>query len=90
MVINAAGCGHTLKEYGRILRDDPDYAQKGEQFSRKVKDVQEFLAEVGLTPDLAPLHSDSLTLVYQDACHLLHGQKISVQPQPTESFIGVW
>ncbi|MGK7910792.1 MAG: (Fe-S)-binding protein [Synechococcus sp.] len=81
VVINAAGCGHTLKEYGRILRDDPDYALKAEQFSNNVKDIQEFLAEVGLTADLSPLHSEPLTLVYQDACHLLHGQQISVQPR---------
>lgn len=81
IIINAAGCGHTLKEYGRILRDDPDYAHRGEEFSHKVKDVQEFLAEVGVTADLSPLHADSLTVVYQDACHLLHGQKISTQPR---------
>ncbi|MEM9568500.1 MAG: heterodisulfide reductase-related iron-sulfur binding cluster [Cyanobacteria bacterium P01_E01_bin.34] len=81
VVINAAGCGHTLKEYGRILRDDPEYAEKAENFSRNVKDIQEFLADVGLTVDLTPLHSDPLTLVYQDACHLLHGQQISAQPR---------
>ncbi|MEL7474885.1 MAG: heterodisulfide reductase-related iron-sulfur binding cluster [Cyanobacteria bacterium J06642_12] len=81
VVINAAGCGHTLKEYGRILRDDPDYACKAEQFSHTVKDIQEFLAEVGLTADLTPLHKEPLTLVYQDACHLLHGQQISAQPR---------
>ena len=81
IIINAAGCGHTLKEYGRILRDDPEYVDKGETFSRKVKDVQEFLSEVGITANLAPIHHESLTLVYQDACHLLHGQKISSQPR---------
>ena len=63
------------------MRDDPDYAQRGAEFSSKVKDVQEFLAEVGLTAQLSALHPEGLTLVYQDACHLLHGQKISVQPR---------
>jgi glycolate oxidase iron-sulfur subunit len=81
IIINAAGCGHTLKEYGHILADDPEYRAKAEQFSSKVKDVQEFLAEIELTTELHPLTAGELTLVYQDACHLLHGQKISLQPR---------
>ncbi len=81
VIINASGCGHTLKEYGHLLRDDPEYHPKAEAFARKVKDVQEFLAEVGLTAQLSPLQDQPLTLVYQDACHMLHGQKISVQPR---------
>ncbi|OBQ35736.1 MAG: glycolate oxidase, partial [Aphanizomenon flos-aquae WA102] len=81
VIINAAGCGHTLKEYGHILADDPEYAQKAKVFAAKVKDSQEFLANVGLTAKLSPLTDKNLTLVYQDACHLLHGQKISVQPR---------
>ena len=81
VIINAAGCGHTLKEYGHILADDPEYAKKAKIFAAKVKDSQEFLANVGLTAKLSPLTDKNLTLVYQDACHLLHGQKISVQPR---------
>ena len=81
IIINAAGCGHTLKEYGHILADDVEYKEKAEQFASKVKDVQEFLAEIELTVELHPLAAKELTLVYQDACHLLHGQKISVQPR---------
>jgi glycolate oxidase iron-sulfur subunit len=81
IIINAAGCGHTLKEYGQILGNDPEYRDKAKQFSAKVKDVQEFLAEIKLTVELHPLSSGDLTLVYQDACHLLHGQKISSQPR---------
>lgn len=81
IIINAAGCGHTLKEYGHILQDDPDYCDKAKAFAAKVKDVQEFLATVGLTAPLSPLQEQPLTIVYQDACHLLHGQKISLQPR---------
>ncbi|MGM3306138.1 (Fe-S)-binding protein [Anabaena sp. WFMT] len=81
IIINAAGCGHTLKEYGHILADDPEYAEKATAFAAKVKDAQEFLMNVGLTAKLSPLTDKNLTLVYQDACHLLHGQKISVQPR---------
>ncbi|MDF5707153.1 MAG: (Fe-S)-binding protein [Nostoc sp. S4] len=81
VIINAAGCGHTLKEYGHILEDDPEYQEKAKDFAAKVKDAQEFLATVGLTTKLSPLTDKTLNLVYQDACHLLHGQKISVQPR---------
>jgi glycolate oxidase iron-sulfur subunit len=81
IIINAAGCGHTLKEYHHILADDPQYSEKAEQFVAKVRDVQEFLIEVGLTANLSPVTEEELTIVYQDACHLLHGQKISIQPR---------
>ena len=81
IIINAAGCGHTLKEYGHILADDPNYREKAKSFAAKVKDAQEFLAEVGLTAPLSPISDNELTMVYQDACHLLHGQKISMQPR---------
>ncbi|PSO74486.1 MAG: glycolate oxidase [Cyanobacteria bacterium QS_7_48_42] len=81
VIINAAGCGHTLKEYAHILQDDPEYREKAQKFTAKVKDVQEFLAEVGLTAELSPLTDGELPVVYQDACHLLHGQQISLQPR---------
>ncbi|MEM8829699.1 MAG: heterodisulfide reductase-related iron-sulfur binding cluster [Cyanobacteria bacterium P01_G01_bin.19] len=81
IIINAAGCGHTLKEYGHILAEDPEYADKAQAFASKVKDVQEFLSAIELTAELHPLSSEKLTVVYQDACHLLHGQKISLQPR---------
>ncbi|AFY62718.1 (Fe-S)-binding protein [Synechococcus sp. PCC 6312] len=81
VIINASGCGHTLKEYGHLLAEDPDYATPAQAFASKVKDVQEFLANVGLTAPLHPLQEDPLTLVYQDACHMIHGQKISLQPR---------
>lgn len=81
VLINASGCGHTLKEYAHILQDDPEYYDRAKEFVTKVKDVQEFLATVGLTAELSPLRSQPLVLVYQDACHMLHGQKISIQPR---------
>ncbi len=81
VIINAAGCGHTLKEYGHMLADDPDYCDRAKTFVSHVKDIQEFLALVGLTAPLSPLAPQPLNIVYQDACHLLHGQKISVQPR---------
>ena len=81
IIINAAGCGHTLKEYGHILEDDPEYREKAKAFAAKVKDIQEFLMEVELTAKMSPLTEGELKMVYQDACHLLHGQKISLQPR---------
>jgi glycolate oxidase iron-sulfur subunit len=81
IIINAAGCGHTLKEYNHILQDDPNYRTKAQEFVAKVRDINEFLAEVGLTAKLSPLTDEPMTMVYQDACHLLHGQKISLQPR---------
>jgi len=81
VIINASGCGHTLKNYGVLLQDDPQYQERAAQFANKVKDVQEFLYQVGLTVQLSPLQAEPLTVVYQDACHMLHGQKISVQPR---------
>ncbi|MGL5033485.1 MAG: (Fe-S)-binding protein, partial [Microcystaceae cyanobacterium] len=81
IIINAAGCGHTLKEYHHILADDPNYLEKAKEFVAKVRDVQEFLAEVGLTTPLSALTEEPINIVYQDACHLLHGQKISLQPR---------
>ena len=81
VIINAAGCGHTLKEYGHILRDDPEYQLKAEAFSHRVKDIQEFLSSIELTAQLHPLTEEGLKIVYQDACHLIHGQKISLQPR---------
>ena len=81
IIINAAGCGHTLKEYGHILADDSEYRDQAQRFAAKVKDAQEFFANVGLTAQLHPLSDRPVNLVYQDACHLLHGQKISLQPR---------
>ncbi|MBO9999655.1 MAG: 4Fe-4S dicluster domain-containing protein [Cyanobacteria bacterium SID2] len=81
IVINAAGCGHTLKEYGHILQDDPVYRDKADVFAKKVKDINEFLVSIELTAKLHPISDGELSIVYQDACHLIHGQKISVQPR---------
>ena len=81
IIINAAGCGHTLKEYHHILAEDKEYVDLAHDFVNKVKDVQEFLVGVGLTSELHPITAEPISIVYQDACHLLHGQQISLQPR---------
>jgi Fe-S oxidoreductase len=78
VIVNAAGCGATMKEYGHLLRDDPEYRDKAERFSSLVKDAGEFLAELGLVGKLHPIE---MTVTYQDPCHLAHGQRIRSQPR---------
>jgi glycolate oxidase iron-sulfur subunit len=78
IIINAAGCGSTLKEYGSLLRDDPVYAERAVAFARQVKDISEFLASIDLVP---PTRSVNMRVTYQDACHLVHGQGIRNQPR---------
>jgi glycolate dehydrogenase iron-sulfur subunit len=77
-VVNSAGCGAMLKEYGQLLEHDPLYAERALAFSRNVKDISEFLAGLALNPKLAPL---PLRVAYDDPCHLLHGQGISQAPR---------
>ena len=78
ILTNAAGCGSTLKEYGYLLRDDPAWQAQAAQFAARMKDVTEFLAEIGLTQPLRPVPR---TITYQDSCHLAHGQKVRQQPR---------
>ncbi len=78
IIINSAGCGSNLKEYGHLLRDDPAYSARAATFSNKVKDISEFLAMLDLNPQLGEI---SRRVTYHDACHLVHGQKIKNQPR---------
>jgi glycolate oxidase iron-sulfur subunit len=80
VVVNAAGCGSTMKEYGYLLRDDPEYAERAKAFSAKVRDVSEFLQELGPVAERNPL---PVTAAYHDACHLAHAQGIRRQPRQT-------
>jgi glycolate oxidase iron-sulfur subunit len=78
IVTNAAGCGSTLKEYDRLFSSTEAEHALALAFSKKVRDVTEFLAALGLTAKLAPLKQ---RVTYQDSCHLLHGQKIREAPR---------
>ncbi len=78
IVINAAGCGSTMKEYGFLLRDDPAWAARAADFSAKCKDISEILCE--LEPH-APRHPLKMRVAYHDACHLQHAQNIHEQPR---------
>jgi len=78
IVVNAAGCGHTLKDYGYLLRDDPKYRDRAIAFSAKCKDVSEVMAE--LKPR-APRHPMALKVAFHDPCHLQHAQGLREQPR---------
>jgi glycolate oxidase iron-sulfur subunit len=78
IIINSAGCGSNLKEYGHLLRDDPAYAGRAQAFSTRVKDISEFL--ISLEPQ-SIMGELPRTVAYHDACHLAHGQKIKQQPR---------
>jgi glycolate oxidase iron-sulfur subunit len=78
VVINSAGCGSTMKEYGHLLRDQPAWAERAAAFSAKCKDISEVLCE--LEPQ-APRHPLHLRVAYHDACHLQHAQGVREQPR---------
>ena len=78
IVINAAGCGSTLKQYGHILADDPVYSAKAKALSAKCRDISELLAE--LEPR-APRHPLPIRVAYHDACHLRHAQNVISEPR---------
>lgn len=84
IVINAAGCGSTMKEYGHLLRDDPAWATRAAAFSAKCKDISEILSDL---PPEAPRHPLLMRVAYHDACHLRHAQAIYEQPRQLLSTI---
>jgi glycolate oxidase iron-sulfur subunit len=78
IITNAAGCGSTLKEYGELLEDLPEYAEKARQFSALMRDITEFLSSLELNPNLGRVDA---VVTYQDSCHLAHGQHIRQSPR---------
>src|SRR6185437_5355181 len=78
LVINAAGCGSAMKEYGQLLAGEPGWAERAAALSVRVADFSEFLAGLGPAAPRRPL---PLAVVYQDACHLGHAQGITRQPR---------
>jgi len=78
ILTNAAGCGSTLKEYTHLFSAGDLLHMRADEFSSKVHDVTEFLAQLGVS---APLQTVPLRVTYQDSCHLLHGQKVREAPR---------
>jgi glycolate oxidase iron-sulfur subunit len=77
VIINASGCGTTVKDYGFMLREDPAYAEKASRIAGLAKDVTEFLTELGLRP----VRRSELVVAYHSACSMQHGQRIAAQPK---------
>ncbi|MBI4658363.1 MAG: (Fe-S)-binding protein [Verrucomicrobia bacterium] len=77
IIINAAGCGSTLKEYGHLLREDAPWAERAQQFSAKVKDLTEWLKPRDFKSQISNLKF----ITYHDACHLAHPQRITQPPR---------
>ncbi len=78
LIVDSAGCGAFMKEYGAQCAGDPVYAAKAAAFSAKVKDISEFLSSIELLPPPNPI---AKRVTYDDACHLVHTQKISSEPR---------
>jgi len=81
IVTNAAGCGSHLKHYGHLLRDDPDYRDRARRWDELVRDVSEWLVEIGFRAPEATAEGEGSRATYHEACHLCHGQGISRQPR---------
>jgi len=78
VAVNAAGCGSSMKDYGDLLSDDEEWAERAKRFSDKVRDVSQLLA--GSEP-VAARHPVPLKVAYHDACHLAHAQKVRSEPR---------
>jgi glycolate oxidase iron-sulfur subunit len=78
VVVNAAGCGSAIKDYGHLLRDDPEWRERAEAVASRARDVHELLAAVEPRAARAPVR---LKVAYHDACHLAHAQGVRSQPR---------
>jgi len=78
IITDCATCGSTLKEYGTLLSDDPQWAERARTFSSKVRDISEFLMEI---PIIKPEGTINARITYHDPCHLRRGQKVWQEPR---------
>jgi glycolate oxidase iron-sulfur subunit len=85
IVTNAAGCGSTLKEYAALLQEDETYEERAQQFTAKARDINEYLAEIGLRE---PKRKLGMRVTYQDSCHLAHAQGVRSAPRQLLRQIG--
>ena len=84
VVVNAGGCGSHMRQYGHLLAGDSRYAERARIWDGKVRDIHEFLVEIGFRPPRATLNQK---VTYHASCHLAHGQKVKTQPQQVLSAI---
>jgi glycolate oxidase iron-sulfur subunit len=81
ILITASGCGTTVKDYGFMLRNDPDCAKHAARIATLAQDISEFLAVLDIDSHVIRGPAAGLTVAYQSACSLQHGQKITRQPK---------
>ncbi|HWI55705.1 MAG TPA: (Fe-S)-binding protein, partial [Bacillota bacterium] len=79
IITNAGGCGSHLKHYHKLLADDPAYRDRAVLWDKKVKDIHEWLMQIGIQPPSN--HAPEQVVTYHESCHLAHGQKIVAQPR---------
>jgi glycolate oxidase iron-sulfur subunit len=79
IVVNAAGCGSSMKEYGELLAGDAAWTSRAHAFAGKVRDVSELIVELG--EPRAPRHPIHAKVAYHDACHLAHAQGVRAEPR---------
>lgn len=80
IITNAGGCGSHLKHYSHLLAGDARYEARAAVWDRKVKDIHEWLVEIGVTAP-SPKSAEEVLVTYHESCHLCHGQKVSSQPR---------
>lgn len=81
IITNAGGCGAHLRHYGRLLADDPAYAERARLWDSKLRDIHEWLTEIEcVAPQAAPFPGEA-RVTYHESCHLSHGQKVVRQPR---------
>lgn len=82
IISNAGGCGSHLRHYGHLLADEPAYAERAAEWTRKVRDIHEWLVERGFrVPTASRETAAPVVITYHESCHLCHGQKVSRQPR---------
>ncbi|MBU4461240.1 MAG: (Fe-S)-binding protein, partial [Verrucomicrobia bacterium] len=81
VISNAGGCGSHLRHYDRLLADDPAYAGRAKAFAARVRDIHEWIVEIGLRPPPADPAAPALRVAYHESCHLRHGQGVSRAPR---------
>jgi glycolate oxidase iron-sulfur subunit len=91
IITNAGGCGSHLKHYQKLLVDDPKYRERAKIWDRKVKDIHEWLVEIGMRKPVSSAEREDSehpkgwtpnpTVTYHESCHLCHGQKVTNQPR---------
>ncbi len=79
IISNAGGCGSHLRRYSPLLSDDPAYRDRARAWDTKLRDIHEWLGEIGCRPPRSA--GPAVTVAYHDSCHLVHGQKIALQPR---------